>query len=135
MREVVVDEKLGKKRETKKMKKRDEWIDLFSQKSEEVSQWREERPKATFNEIEAEVDKQLASVRTKMLQELVLESKLQNLSQLSEEERPTCPHCGKPMAANGQQKRRLMTAHNQEVELERSKGYCRRCKISLFPPG
>lgn len=117
------------------MKKRHEWIELFRQKSEEVSQWREERPKATFNEIEAEVDKQLASVRTKMLQELVLESKLRNLSELNETERPTCPYCGKPLAANGQQKRRIITTHNQEVELERSKGYCRGCKISLFPPG
>jgi len=117
------------------MKKRDNWAASFQQASDTVSDWREKHPRATFTDIENSVDKELAQVRTAMIQELVLESKLVDIKQLDPKERPPCPGCGKPLAANGRQTRQLITHHDQVVELERSKGYCRRCRVSFFPPG
>ena len=117
------------------MKERRKWQELFSEASEEVSQWRTEHPRASFTSIENEVDEKLAKVRAKMIEELVLESKMSNLKQLKVEERPKCVGCGGPIMANGRQKRKLITNHEQVVELERSKGYCRGCRVSYFPPG
>ena len=117
------------------MTKRERWSNQFEEASEEVSSWRKKRPKATFTEIENRVDKELAKVRVAMIEELAMESELTDFKQLKREERPRCPGCGKPLAANGKQKRRLMTTHGQEVELERRKGYCRACRASFFPPG
>jgi hypothetical protein len=116
------------------MKKQDKWTASFQQASETVSSWRKTHPRATFTDIENAVDEQLAQLRTTMIQDLVLESKLVNIKQLTPDERPTCPGCGKPLAANGRQTRQLITHHDQTVELERSKGYCRDCRVSFFPP-
>ena len=117
------------------MNTRRNWTDLFQQVSEQVSRWRRENPRASFTEIEETVDEKLAQVRVAMLQELALESKLTDFKQLPEAKRPPCPSCGRPLASNGRQKRKLVTAHEQEVELVRSKGYCRHCRVSYFPPG
>ena len=116
------------------MTKRDKWTVSFQEASDTVSSWREAHPRATFTEIENNVDEQLAQLRTKMIQDLVQESKLINIPDLPGEERPPCPVCGKPLAANGTQTRQLITHHDQVIELERSKGYCRRCRVSFFPP-
>lgn len=116
-------------------KNRDNWKSTFEQVSREVSSWREQHPRASFSEIEHEVDRQLAKVRVNMIQELALESELRNIRQLPTAKRPACPSCGKPLVSNGRQKRRLVTSYEQEVELERSKGYCRHCRVSFFPPG
>ncbi len=116
------------------MKKRDKWTASFQDASETVSSWREAHPRATFTDIENSVDEQLAQLRTKMIQDLVQESKLVNIKELPHEERPLCPACGKPLAANGTQTRQLITHHDQVIELERSKGYCRDCRVSFFPP-
>jgi hypothetical protein len=86
------------------MKKRDKWTASFQDASETVSSWREAHPRATFTDIENNVDEQLAQLRTKMIQDLVQESKLVNIKELSREERPFCPACGKPLAANGKQR-------------------------------
>lgn len=116
------------------MKKRDKWTASFQDASETISNWRETHPRATFTDIENNVDEQLAQLRTQMIQDLVGESKLVNIKDLPFEERPSCPVCGKPLAANGRQTRQLTTHHGQVLELERSKGYCRNCRVSFFPP-
>jgi hypothetical protein len=111
------------------------WTNLFQQASEQVSHWRQQNPQANFTEIENTVDEQLAQVRAAMIQELALESELTDFKQLPDKERPQCPSCGRPLASNGRQKRTLVTTHEQEMVLERSKGYCRHCRVSYFPPG
>lgn len=116
------------------MTKRKEWNKLFTEKSEAVSRWREEKPRATLTAIENEVDKQLAEVRAKMIEELAQASQLRDIGKLAKAERPKCPVCEQPMAANGKQTRRLLTNDEQEVTLTRSKGYCNSCQISYFPP-
>jgi RNA polymerase-binding transcription factor DksA len=117
------------------MKKEERWQGEFEEASKQVTEWREKHPRASFTDIENNVDKQLAKVRAAMIQELAMESELRDIKQLKAGERPKCPGCGKPLAANGKQSRQLITTHEQVVKLERSKGYCRRCGVSYFPPG
>ncbi len=116
------------------MKMRQEWQKQFQEASEEISQWREREPKASFTSIEKIVDKKLAKLRACIIQELIQESQLTDITELTDEERPKCVVCGRQLAANGKQKRRLITNYEQVVEIERSKGYCRQCRVSFFPP-
>ena len=116
------------------MSERDEWVRKFRQASSEISDWRGQHPRASLTEIENAVDDELAKLRAEMIQELALESALTDIKQLPAEERPKCPKCRRPLAANGKQKRRITTTYEQSVELERSKGYCNSCRASYFPP-
>ena len=117
------------------MSKREKWAESFQQASEKISEWRGKHPRATFTDIENTVDEELARVRVAMIQDLALASALTDIKRLAPGERPKCPGCDRPLSANGQQSRQLITRHEQVVELERSKGYCRRCRVSFFPPG
>lgn len=117
------------------MKKQEKWIASFQEASDTISQWRQTHPRATFSDIENTVDEQLAQLRASMIQDLVEESRLTDFKQLTVAERPRCSACGRALAANGKQTRQLITRHDQVVELARSKGYCRHCHVSLFPPG
>ena len=117
------------------MKNRKSWDDLFGEASREVESWRREHKKATLTEIENTVDSELARLRAKMIEDLAMTSELADLRAMAREERPKCPQCGRPVAANGRQKRELTTDHEQQVELKRSKAYCRHCKLSFFPSG
>ena len=137
MRGILVDERIEgerKEQEAEKMSERDEWVRRFQQASSEISDWRVRHPRASLTEIEHTVDDELAKLRAKMIQELAMESALTDIKRLARKERPKCPSCGRPLAANGKQKRRITTTYEQSVELERSKGYCRHCRASYFPP-
>lgn len=116
------------------MNRQEKWTDTFQQASGKVNEWRGNHPRASFTEIENTVDEQLARVRVRMIQDLAQESELTDLKQITAKERPKCPGCGRPLAANGKQTRRIISNHDQIVELERSKGYCRHCRVSFFPP-
>lgn len=117
------------------MKKEDRWQESFSEASNEVSQWRKKHRKATFTDIENNVDEKLAKIRAEMIQDLVAESELKDFKGMPKAERPKCPVCGRTLASNGQQSREVVTTHEQVVQVVRSKGYCRKCRVSYFPPG
>lgn len=117
------------------MSKRRNWDELFEEASRQVEQWRREHKRATLTEIEDTADGELARMRAQMIQDLAMASPAADLTSMAEEERAKCPHCGRLLAANGRQKRTLTTDHEQGVERERSKGYCRHCKLSFFPSG
>jgi len=109
------------------------WDELYEEASREVQRWRRKHKKATLTEIEDTVDNELARMRAQMIQDLALASETADLQSMAKEDRPKCPQCGRPLVANGRQKRELTTDHEQGVELKRSKGYCRQCKLSFFP--
>ena len=116
------------------MKKEDKWQNSFREASKEVSQWRKKHRKAAFSEIENSVDEELAKIRADMIQDLIKESALQDFKTLPQEKRPKCPVCDRILASNGQRSRGLVTNHEQVIEVERSKGYCKTCRVSYFPP-
>ncbi|MGB8648558.1 MAG: hypothetical protein WCF84_25200 [Anaerolineae bacterium] len=99
-----------------------------------MKEWRRQHPKATFQEIESALDQQLAQLRAEMLRDLALSSPNADLTQTLATERPTCPTCGVPLQAQGQQTRTLWTEHDQAIELRRSYATCPQCGAGLFPP-
>lgn len=96
-------------------------------------EWRLQHPKATFREIEAEVDRRLAVLRAKMIADAALACAQTDWVPGSVE--GMCPECGKPLEKNGKKKRRLQTRGGQAVELEREYGVCLACGQGIFPPG
>ena len=120
-----------------------EWEELFELVAQTVAEWRRKHPRAKLTEIEKAVDRQLAEVRVKMVEDpsqgsgqaLAQRGKTADIRPLAEAERPRCPACGRAVGANRKQKRRLRTDLEQTIELERSKAYCPHCQVSFPPSG
>ena len=117
--------------------KRDEMLRSWNGMSEEIisgmAEWRQQHPKATFREIEEEVDKRLSVLRARMLSDAAMRS-----AQAEWQEgvgSALCPTCGTKLEKKGKKKRRLQTRGGQEVELEREYGVCPKCGQGIFPPG
>ena len=70
-----------------------------------MTQWRKEHPKATWAEIEAAVDERINQLRAQLIQDVVQMGESEDWRELSEEERPRCATCGKPLWARGKQTR------------------------------
>ena len=115
----------------------DEGIRRWHQMSEEVisgmTEWRQQHPKATFREIEEEVDKRLAALRVRMMTDVAVQSAQTEWE--DGERAAVCPSCGAELVKKGKKKRKLQTRGGQEVELEREYGVCPRCGEGIFPPG
>ena len=111
------------------------WQGLADEVFSGMAEWRVQHPRATFAQIEHEVDARLAGLRVRLVQDVALRSARTELVALPPEERPVCPHCGTPLEARGKKTRRLTTRHNQVVRLERSYAVCPACGGGLFPPG
>lgn len=96
-----------------------------------IADWRQAHPRATWDELEAAVDAELAALRAKVLQDTALASDAVDLRTA----RPPCPQCGTPLLAAGPRTRRLTTDHDQPIELTRTYARCPVCGTGLFPPG
>ena len=94
-------------------KKKKNWDELYEEASREVMRWRKKHKRATLTEIEDTVDAELARMRAQMIQDLAMASETAELRSLAKEERPPCPQCGRPLVANGQQRRELVTDHER----------------------
>ena len=112
---------------------RQKWNRMSAEILSGMAEWQAQHPKATFREIEAEVDKRLSELRVKMLSDAAM---------LSEEERwqaegegGVCPSCGAKLEKKGKKKRKLQTRGGQAVELEREYAVCPECGQGIFPPG
>ena len=118
-----------------------EYIDKLSQKwqglNEEMNagivEWRGQHPRATFREIETEIDRRLNEYRAEIMSDTA------NLSTSAEwkegADGPECPCCGARLVGKGRKKRRLQTRGGQAVEIEREYGVCPECGQGIFPPG
>lgn len=117
--------------------KKDEMKKKWQGTSEEiisgVAEWREQNPRATLREIEAEVDKRLAELRVRMIADAALASKKAEWEK--GEEAGKCPVCGAELEKKGKKKREMQTRGGQVIELEREYGQCRKCGAQIFPPG
>lgn len=113
----------------------DKWGELHEKISEAIKEWRRAHPEATLTEIEEAVDGRVSEMRRQMVEDLAQEGRTADLSRLTKEERPRCPRCGQPAAANGKGKRKLKTYYGQSIELERHQAYCSHCEVTFFPSG
>ena len=96
-------------------------------------EWRMQHPKATFREIEKEVDERLAVMRARMISDAAMASS--STEWVKEEKVPVCPKCGAELKKKGKKKRKMQTRGGREIELEREYGVCPKCGQGIFPPG
>ena len=109
------------------------WKGLSEAIMQGIAKWREQHPKATFREIEGEIDKRLSELRAKMILDTAMES-----AQAEWETGATgvvCPDCGAKLVKKGKKKRTLETQGGREIELVREYGVCPKCGEGIFPPG
>lgn len=117
--------------DTKKVNQR--WDGMSAEMNAGIAKWREQHPRATFREIEAEIDRRLDEYRAKMLSDTANLS--WNAEWIEGAEGPVCPRCGAKLVGKGKKKRRLQTRGGNEVEVERKYGVCPICGQGIFPPG
>lgn len=98
-----------------------------------MTEWRQQNMKATFREIEEELDRRLSELRARMLADLAISSGSAEWEKGSEA--PVCPDCGAALEGKGKKKRTLQTRGGRGVELEREYGICPKCGQGFFPPG
>jgi DNA-directed RNA polymerase subunit RPC12/RpoP len=98
---------------------------------EGMKAWRKAHPKATFVEIEAEMEGRIKCMREQVLAEVL------RMSEASPAEGQVirCPECGAEMEGRGKHKRRLQGMGGSEVELEREYVECPTCGAGFFPSG
>jgi hypothetical protein len=89
--------------------------------------WRVAHPAATLVEIEAEIDRQLATARAALLTDLLAETPAAVPT--------TCPACGHPLVPRGRHTRQLYTEGGELVFVTRQYARCPACGAGLFPPG
>lgn len=95
-------------------------------------EWRIQHPKATFVEIEAEMEVRIARLRAKMLEEIIAMS---TAADWPEDEEIQCLECGAKMERQGKRKRKLQGSGGSEIELEREYAECPACRAGFFPSG
>lgn len=93
--------------------------------------WEAAHPEATFAEMEAAVEAQLARLRVQMLEEL---AGAQAARERQGPERPACPECGARMQWRGQHPRAVLVRGPGTVTLRRGYAVCPACGAGLFPP-
>jgi hypothetical protein len=111
------------------------WEKLAEEVLSGMKEWRVQHPRATLSEMEVALDERLNRMRARMLEDMALASKVANLKEVEAEARPTCPHCGEPLASRGKEKRSIQTNGGEGITLERSYGVCPKCQVGIFPPG
>ena len=111
------------------------WEKLAEEVLSGMKEWRVQHPRATLSEMEVALDERLNRMRARMLEDMALASRVANLREAEAEARPTCSHCGEPLASRGRGKRRIQTNGGENIILKRSYGVCPKCKVGFFPPG
>lgn len=91
-----------------------------------LQQWRHDHPHATLREIEQEVDRQMAPLRTRLVAQVA--------HQEQDTTRPVCPTCGEPMQRVGMRERTVTTAQDAALTLRGPGFRCPACGAGLFPP-
>ena len=110
------------------------WRELSAEVARRMAQWRAQHPRATFQEIETEVDMELGALRARMLEDAAMVSQVADLRGKPAEQYPCCPTCGTRLQYCTQEKRTLQTQQGQAVTLERSYAVCPHCGQAFFPP-
>lgn len=116
----------------KKETKRAGWSAMSEEILDEIGQWRERNPKATFREIEDEIDRRLSELRAKVLSDTANQSAQ---ARWEAAEGVVCPECGAKLVKKGRKKRTLLTRDGRAIELERDYAVCPACGQGIFPPG
>ncbi len=109
----------------------EEWSRLTDEILAGVKAWRTDHPRATLDEIEAEVDARMGAARGRLLEAAALAGPGADPS--GDEARQRCPGCGAAMQWDRTRSRQVTTTHNQDVTLTRRYARCPRCGTGLSP--
>ena len=101
--------------------------DPLRQVQADLAAWHATHPDATFAELEAAVEDQLARVRAHLLAE--------RSGPRAGETAPACRVCGTTMLPRTRAKRTLTLRGDAALELERDYLVCPSCEEGFFPPG
>lgn len=116
-----------------------DWEALAAEVLVGIKDWRAQHPRATFTEIEEELDRELSRLRTRLLEDVALASAAAGGTAGTSGAPPApaarCPTCGGPLVARGQATRAVTVAHAQTVTLPRQYAVCSSCGAGVFPPG
>jgi len=112
-----------------------EWAALIEEITSGIRDWRTANPKATFREMEIELDKRFARAKAKLLGDMALASAAADITDSPKDERPVCRECGGKLQSLGKRKRTLRGQHDAETEFNRSYARCSVCGTEYFPPG
>lgn len=110
------------------------WRELSEDVLAGMQDWRAAHPRATFAEIEAEVETQLSRLRVRMLEEAALASRAADLAAQPAAERAPCPTCGGGVQLRGRRTRTVTVRGDQAVRLTRHYAVCPACGTGVFPP-
>ena len=112
------------------------WAALSEAALSGMRDWRVRHPRATLRAIETEVDRRLAGMRARLVEEVALQRRAAAWSERAGAEPvPPCPDGGGALQPRGQRVRRLKAQGGQEVTLHREYGVCLACGQGHFPPG
>lgn len=104
------------------------WQELGQGTDDELAQWHTDHPRATFAQIEDQVDRQLSALRAKLIEQMTQHAPVPAAAEAR------CPTCGGRVTSKGTRSRKLTTASEQTVELTRERVYCPACEVGFFPP-
>lgn len=112
-----------------------DWDALAAEVLVGIKDWRTQHPRATFTEIEEQLDRELSRLRSRLLEDVALASAATGAAGTGELPTAPCPTCGGRLAARGQATRAVTVTHNQTVTLSRQHLVCVSCGAGVFPPG
>jgi len=114
-----------------------DWEALAAEVLVGIKDWRMHHPRATFTEIEEELDRELSRLRTRLLADVALASAATDGAGASgrASAAATCLTCGGHLVPRGQVTRAVTVTHNQTVHLPRQYLVCSSCGAGVFPPG
>ncbi len=95
-----------------------------------LAAWQAAHPQATFAEVEAAVEAEVARLRASLLGKAMM-----SVSGAAVAARPTCTECTRPLVARGRHRRTVRLWGDQAVDLERTYWTCPHCGAGHFPPG
>ena len=95
---------------------------------EELREWREMHPEASFDEIATQVTPRRRTLIGELLRQLAMQHGDGRYAEVK------CPCCGGRMVASGQRSRQVAHAEG-DTNLERAYHHCPECGKGLFPPG
>ena len=106
-----------------------DWRSISEEALSGMKEWRQAHPKATFQEIEQEVDTRLNRLRSRMVKDLAQQSEASNWS-----DAPVCPKCGGTLRKRGKHHREIQSSGGSRIHLDRQFARCTDCGYSFFPP-
>ena len=110
-------------------KEREAFLEATAKQYDELRQWREKYPEASFDEIAGHVTSRRRELMGRLLGQLACHH-----GDGEAVEGLPCPDCGGMMIYKGTPKRDVVHLEG-ETGLERAYYYCVHCESGLFPPG